>query len=224
MDDSFVTVKKAVLVTGILIFSVECFAQDRDSIPKGMQDHVNIPRRRTVAYVTDKFAIARPLNIEFTHSAPYNFTSKMEGNSLPESKVTGFAQAKVNANFNFIKRNTWLLGATLGYRYTHAEADLVVPETFDITTVDDDFHYHFTSLNFSFFSTLFKKRTIYTSSLLVDGSDKHFERIKGMLTGTMVLKANERTKMTVGILISIDPSSQTLLFRLFPMSINSIVA
>ena len=202
-----VIIKRAgVLVLGTLIISVACFSQTRDSIPKGTPD--SIPKR-AVAYAADKFAIARPLNIEFTHVAPYNYTAKLGGKSLPQSKVTNFSQVKVSANVNFIKRKTWMLGATLGYRYTAAEADVIIPATGGIKTTDNGFHYHFTSLNFAYFSTLFNKRTIYTSSILVDGSDKHFERVKGVLTGTMVLKANQRTKMMVGIIVSIDPSAQS---------------
>jgi hypothetical protein len=102
-----------------------------------------------------------------------------------------------------------MLGATLGYRYTAVAADVITPAAGSIKSTDNGFHYHFTSLNVVYFSTLFKKRTIYTGSILVDGSDQHFERVKGILTGTMVLKANQRTKMMVGVMISIDPSAQS---------------
>lgn len=202
-------IKKAkVLVLGLLGLSMASFSQTRDSIFKGAQDSANMPRR-AVAYAADKFTIARPLNIEFTNAAPYNFTSEREGNSLPESRVTRFSQVKVSANYNFIKRKTWLLGVTMGYRYTNTEADMTKSVPGDIRAVSDDFHYLFSSVNFSYFSTLFNKRTIYTSSIMVDGSDKHFERVKGMLTGTMILKANQRTKLMVGVLINIDPSAQS---------------
>jgi hypothetical protein len=50
---------------------------------------------------------------------------------------------------------------------------------------------------------------VYTSSLQFDGSDKYVERVKGMLTGTMILKANQCTKLAVGLLVNIDPSAQT---------------
>ncbi len=193
-----------VLVLGLL--STPCFSQTIDSIPKKSQD--SIPKR-AITYAADKFAISRPFNIEFTHTAPYNYTAKTGGKSLPQSKVSNFSQVKVSANINFIKRKIWMLGATLGYRYTAAGADVIIPSTGNTLTTDNGFHYHFTSLNVAYFSTLFKKRTIYTSSIMVDGSDQHFERVKGILTGTMVLKANQRTKMMVGVMISIDPSSQS---------------
>ncbi len=207
-------IKKAVLILIVLLLSVKGFSQDRDSIPKRTKDSVNIPKR-AVAYAADKFAIARPLNIEFSNASPYNFTSKRRSTSLPESKINNFTQAKISANFNFIKRKTWLLGATLGYRYTSAEADMTDPFTGNATALDEDFHYLFSSLNFTYFSTLFKKRTIYSSSIIADGSDQHFERVKGLLTGVMVLKANQKTKMTVGLAVNIDPTSQLPVIPIF---------
>lgn len=205
-----------VFVTGMLILSVEGFSQNKDSIPTGARDSVSVPKRAET-YAADRFAIARPLNIEFIYTAPYNFTSEKAGKSLPESRVTGFSQLKMSANINFIKRKNWLLGATVGYRYTTTEADLIEPVTGGIKAVENDYHYLFSSVNFSYFSTLFNKRTVYTSSILVDGSDQHFERVKGLLTGTIILKANRRTKIAAGILVNIDPSAQSLFIPTFSL-------
>lgn len=207
-------IKKAALILCIVFSSVKGFSQTTDTIVKNKKDSINVPKR-AIAYAADKFAIVRPLNIEFTHSSPYNFTSERANTSLPEGRVNDFSQAKISANFNFIKRKTWLLGTTLSYRYTSAEADMTDPFTEERKTIDNQFHYLSSSVNFSYFSTLFKKRTIYSSSIIVDGSDQHFERIKGLFTGVMVLKANQKTKMTVGLLVNIDPSAQTPVIPVF---------
>lgn len=204
----------ASLVAGLLTLSVTGFSQTPDSIPGAVKDSADV-RQRVVAYAADKFAITRPFNIEFSHSAPYNFSSERNGKSLPDNKVNSFSQVKVSTNINFIKRKTWFLGATIGYAYTNTDAGLTTSVGAPVTTVEGDFHYLFSSVNFTYFSTLFNKRTIYTSSILVDGSDKHFERVRGIATGTMVLKANQRTKMTAGILLSIDPSAQTPVIPIF---------
>lgn len=203
------TKKASLLVSGMLtICAVPSFSQSKDGIPKEKKDTVNISKK-AVAYAADKFAIVRPLNIEFVHNAPYKFTSEKGPNSIPESKVNKFTQANISANFNFLKRKNWLLGAAAGYRYVSLETDLTLPASAGIKTVNEDYHYLFSAVNFTYFSKLFNKRMIYTSSVLVDGSDQHFERVKGLLTGTMVLKANERTKLMVGMVVNIDPSAQT---------------
>ncbi|PSL27556.1 DUF6268 family outer membrane beta-barrel protein [Chitinophaga ginsengisoli] len=191
--------KLVVSVSGMLILSVACFSQSRDSL--------NLPRR-VETYAADKFAVTRPLNIEFTYSTPYNFTSEQQGKSLPESKVTGYTQLKMSANYNFIKRKSWMLGLAAGYRRTSIEGD-IAPLSGSIKNVNDEFHYLYSSVNLTYFSKLFNKRTIYTSSLLVDGSERYFERVKGLVTASMILKANQRTKLIVGVLVNIDPSAQT---------------
>ncbi|MDF2516357.1 MAG: secreted protein [Sphingobacterium sp.] len=207
-------IKKLVLVLMVIFQTVQAFSQDKESGVKSIKDSTTVPRR-VVAYAADKFTIVRPLNIEFSNASPYNFTSKRGGSNLRESRVSNFTQAKVSASFNFIKKKTWLLGATAGYRYTSAEANMIDPFTGNMTVLDQKFHYLFSAVNFTYFSKLFGKRTIYSSSLIADGSEKHVERVKGLLTGVMVLKATERTKMTVGLAVNIDPTTQIPVIPVF---------
>jgi hypothetical protein len=200
-------VKRVVLVSGVFVFPVIGFSQNRDTIPKSTKDSVNVPRS-VVAYAADKFAVVRPLNIEFSNASPYNFIPKQGNTALPESRANNFSQFRVSANFNFIKRKTWLLGASFGYRYTGVETDMADPFTSGGKSFDQDYHYLFSALNFTYFSTLFGKRTVYGASMIVDGSDKYVERVKGLLTGVMILKASQKTKMTIGLAVNIDPSTQ----------------
>lgn len=166
-------------------------------------------KKKAIAYAADKFPVTRALNVEFTHVAPYNFTPEMSGAKLPQGRVEGINQAKISANYNFIKRRKWMLGTTLGYKYISSESLLTSPVTGEQSAVEQNFHYQFSTLNFVYFTRLFKKTTIFSSSVMVDGSEQHFERVKGIITGTMVLTSNEKTKLTLGFLINIDPSAQS---------------
>lgn len=199
--------KRIVLALGVLVLSIQSFSQNNDSIPPLTTEDLS-PSQKAAAVAAAKFTIARPLNIEFTQLTPYNFTMKNGNNSFPESKVRGLSQAKINTNINFIKKKNWLFGTTLGYNYISVRGDITEPFSKTIKNVDNDFHYFYAGANIAYISTLFRKRTIFTSSIIVDGSEKHFERIKGLLSGTMVLKANERTKMSIGFAIPIDPLSE----------------
>ncbi|WP_442591938.1 hypothetical protein ACSBL2_11995 [Pedobacter sp. AW31-3R] len=206
-------IKETLAALSMLFLSIGLFAQNTD-ISKVNKDSLNLPKR-VVTSVADRFAVARPLNIEFAHAAPYNFKSERGNDNLPESKVRKFEQTKVSANINFIKRKTWILGATVGYRGTSAEAEVVQPGMTENSLLHEDFHYLFSAVSFTYFSTLFKKRAFYSSTILIDGSEKHLERVKGIFTGTILLKANQKTKMTVGLLLNIDPSSQTPIIPTF---------
>jgi len=188
------------------IFSVTSisFAQKKDSLSD-----------KVTAYVADKFPATRVFNVEYNQISPYQYSSKLLGTNLPENKVENLYQIKINANINIIRKKNWMLGTAFNYRYLYATTEINAPNSSIKGNVENEYHYHSTSLNFTYFSKLFNKTVIYSNNLIVDGSEKHFERIKGLLTGTMILKANAQTKIMVGLVVNIDPSSQVLVFPTF---------
>ncbi|ULT24318.1 hypothetical protein KUH03_35730 [Sphingobacterium sp. E70] len=99
------------------------------------------------------------------------------------------------------------MGTSLGYQYTalNLQESNLSAEPLKMRT--QDFHYHYESLNFSYFSKLFGKTVIYSASIMADGSDKGIERLRGMLTGTWVLKATRDVQMTIGLLGFVDPGA-----------------
>lgn len=175
-------------------------AQKKDSIPQ-----------KVVAFVTDKFPQTRDLNVEFTQLTPYKFSPELYDADLPENKIKNYQQVKANANVYFIKNRKWMLSTSLNYRFTHLESENEMP----LFNNEQNFHYHSEALSLTRFSKLFNKIAIYSATASVDGSEQHFERIRGMLTASLVLKATADTKMTVGIAVIIDPSSQVPAMPIF---------
>lgn len=175
-------------------------AQKKDSIPQ-----------KVVAFVTDKFPQTRDLNIEFTQLTPYKFSPELYDADLPENKIKNYQQVKANANVYFIKNRKWILSTSLNYRFTHLESENEMP----LFNNEQNFHYHSEALSLTRFSKLFNKIAIYSATASVDGSEQHFERIRGMLTASLVLKATADTKMTVGLAVIIDPSSQVPAMPIF---------
>jgi len=189
--------KKATLTFTVLSFASIGSAQTRDSIPQ-----------KVMASIADKFPQARDFNIEYTHLSPYTYSSELHGAGLPENKVESFDQLKASVNANFIKKKKWLLGTTLNYRYTSINTENPVSILSAENHDKGNFHYHSEALNFIYFSKLWNKMTIYSATVSVDGSNRHFERVRGMLTGTIVLKANMQTKISLGLAAIMDPGSQ----------------
>lgn len=208
-----ITIKKTGLAIGMITLCMSAIAQNKDNSSQLKQDSVNF-QKRAVAFVADQFAVSRPLNIEYNNTGAHSFKSKRGETPLPDGRVNSFQQVKASANINFIKKQTWILGTTIGYKFTAAETSVNESVATDFQLANN-FHYLFSSLNLSYFSMLLGKRTVYTTSFLSDGSEKHVERIKGIAAATMVLKANKKTKMTAGIVLNIDPSSQSLILPTF---------
>ena len=189
--------KNLLFIVAVLILSKPAFSQTQDSVSK-----------KVVAYVADKFPVARTFNVEFAQSVPYNFSSALRGTTLPDSRFSNWTQVKASANINFIQTRNWILGTTFMYRYTSLTAALDEPVSGLPSTAKENFQYHNTALSLTRISKLFNKTTFYTGSVSIDGSEKQFERVRGLFAATMLLKATAQTKMSVGFFLSIDPSSQ----------------
>ncbi len=190
------TFKKNIITFTVFPFLTMVSAQKRDSIPQ-----------KVIAFVTDKFPQARDLNIEFTQVTPYKYSPELYGNDLPENKIRSFQQVKANANVYFIKNRKWILSASLNYRFTSINSENRVNLFSEQNISRGNFHYHFESVNITRFAKIFSKTAVFSASASADGSDQHFERIRGMVTGSLVLKANAKTKMTLGVAVFIDPST-----------------
>ncbi|MCD0477704.1 hypothetical protein LPB90_04515 [Chryseobacterium sp. LC2016-29] len=188
--------KKNLITFALILVATIVSAQKRDSIP-----------HKVVAFVTDKFPQARDLNIEFTQVTPYQFSPELYGSDLPENKIRSFQQVKANANVYFIKNRKWMLSGSLNYRFTSVNSENNINIFSNENTNKGNFHYHSEAVNVTYFSKLFNKIAVYSATVSTDGSDQHFERIRGMVTGSLVLKANAKTKMTLGVAVLIDPST-----------------
>lgn len=190
------TFKKNLITFALIPAATMASAQKRDSIP-----------HKVVAFVTDKFPQARDLNIEFTQVTPYKFSPELYGIDLPENKIKSFQQVKANANVYIIKNRKWMLSASLNYRFTSINAENNINLFSEENASKGNFHYHSEAINITRFAKVFNKIAVFSATASVDGSNQHFERIRGMVTGSLVLKANAKTKMTLGVAVLIDPST-----------------
>jgi hypothetical protein len=199
-----------VVAAGLIVTANVCYSQSIDSMPK----RDSLPRK-VIARVADRFPSTRMLHLEYSQLAPYRYTASPANAVSPKNKVSNQQFVKANVNLSFVRKQKWMLGATLNYRYISATAETTGIQAGTTNTTKEGFHYHSTSINALYFSKLFGKMTIYSSSLIVDGSEQHFERLKGRLSATMLLKANAQTKIMAGFTVNIDPSSQVPALPIF---------
>ena len=205
--------RKELYLTLILSFLISgtSFSQIRQDSTKQQPPTLDSMHLKTLSYLASRFAIARPLNIEFSSALPYHYTLERQKNvQLPSGKITAFSQVKASTSYNFIRKQRWMLGGTLDLRYYNIGSQQSGSDasTEQRASAGDNYFYHSTSLNFTYFSRLFNKTTIFGSSFIAEGSQKGFERMRGLIYGTMILKSNDRTKMTAGAVLNIGPNSQ----------------
>lgn len=171
-------------------------AQSQDSLPK-----------KAIEYAADKFAERRPFSIDYKQYGNYNSSSTLRGQELPDGEFTKYSQLSASANINLFQNRRWLVQVNGFYRYVSAEYNFPGSTAATSQTVSRDLHYHTEGLNLTYFSKLFGKTVIYSGSVNVDWSERSLERVRGLFTGAIVLKANNRTKINVGILYTTDPGT-----------------
>ncbi|SDQ98596.1 hypothetical protein SAMN05421664_2988 [Chryseobacterium soldanellicola] len=163
-------------------------------------------RKSAVIFVADKFAQARLIDLSYTYLPPFSFRNTSNEGIKSLDRANKFRQLNFNANVPILAGKKWLFNGTLGYRQTNLDFDLEKTEK-DTFSLDRSFHYFSSSANVNYFSTLFNKKIIYTASVVLDGSDRRPERIKGFVMASMVLRSDDRTKMTVGAALGLDPGN-----------------
>lgn len=177
----------------IFLFSLCARAQVSDSLPK-----------QAVAYAAEKFPFTRLLNAEFRYDAPYDISPGLKSGSLPEGRVAQLYQSRISANVNFIKSRQWIFSMGLFHNFVHAETE---GNGLTEGTQVRDLHYFATGLNLTHFTKMFGRTAILTAGVLPTGGQDGFERITGMVSASLLLKADAKTKMTIGLLGIIDPTS-----------------
>ncbi|MGF7025007.1 hypothetical protein [Sphingobacterium sp. HSC-15S19] len=201
------------IAVALFLLALPSFSQTQP-LKKQLPDSL---RQKAVAFMANKFADARPLNIEFTVQLPTDYTvNSQKGNSLPDGKITNFNQLKTNLNYNFIRKRKWMLGASVEYRYYSITNETSTEQQPTVTnSLKSNFSYHSSSINFTYFSRLFGKTMIYGVNGIVDGSEKGFERTRGLVFGSMILKADQRTKIIVGAMANVGPNAQIPVLPMF---------
>jgi len=161
--------------------------------------------------IQKEFSKTRIFNLEFDQSFSRSYDSELFKEDFTEGKIAKQQSIDFAANVPIYSKGKWNISGSGRYNYYHFEFDQVE----NISNYSQyipyekfDFHHFGVSLNSTYFSVLFKKPVIYNASLLLDGSAQGFERVKGIIGASLILKRTENTTITLGLIGIIDPASQ----------------
>lgn len=200
-------IKLAILIVLFIISMFGFSQQTTDSL-----------QQQAVISIKEKFPRARILNFEYGQSLNRNFSSKLFDEAFQEGDIKTQRNFMASANVPIYKTRKWSLTASANYRFNEFEFDNLANTS--VTTVFEqngivDFHNFSTALSSTYFSSLFSKPVIYNVSVIADGNGEGFERIKGLVGLSFIMKRTERTMITLGAIIFIDPTAQIPFFPTF---------
>ncbi|QLC64774.1 hypothetical protein LPB248_00295 [Flavobacterium sp. LPB0248] len=167
--------------------------------------------RRAGTAITEKFPATRTLDVQYETMGSADYDTKVFGSDFEKAAVRNHSRVKISTNISLYKSESQRLFITntLRYKYeTYQYGDIYnYASNSTASRADQNFHYLAESVSATYFSTLFKKPVFYNATVTLDGNEKDLQRVKSLLSATMVLKKTENTTMTIGAVALIDPSS-----------------
>lgn len=161
--------------------------------------------------VTDKFPTTRIFDVQYEQLGPTNFDSELFGNRFERGRIESQNRLKVAFNMPFFKSKSKRLVLTGSLRYKYESYEFGDVYNYNSAETDtrekEEIHYFAAALSATYMSKLFNKPVIYNATAIVDGNEENFQRVKGFVTASLVLKRTDNTTITAGIMAMIDPSS-----------------
>ncbi len=173
-------------------------------------------KQKTVQGIKEKFPRTRILNFEYGQSLSRDFESELFEEKFQEGSIKSQQTFTASANIPIYKTRKWTLTGSANYQFNEFEFE-DINNTSSTTVFEQNgkvnFHNFSTTLSSTYFSSLFKKPVIYNASIIADGNENGYERVKGLIGLSFIMKRTERTTITLGAIAFIDPTPK---FRFFP--------
>jgi len=168
-------------------------------------------KKKTQKAIMSSFSSTRFLDLQYEQFSESDYDSDLYDKAFEKGTIKSQKRFKAAVNIPIIKKKKWVLSGSLRYKFESFEFENVqnfptaVPAIYHSN--NEDFHTFATGVNFTYFSTLFGKTFIYNASIIADGSDNGFERVNGLLIGSLILKRTESTTITTGLLLQTNNTS-----------------
>lgn len=155
-------------------------------------------------YAIRNFPTIRTLDVQYEQNTGSDYTLKWKGKHIEKGTVGYLSKLKLSSTLPLYKTKRLALYGNLRYSFYTFDADrpgIALPNaSLLFPRRDNDFHYWEISANATYRMQLFKKPVVYTVSVAGDGSEKGFEKVKGVAVATMVVKRTPSTVISVGVI------------------------
>lgn len=184
----------------ILLFS---FCKTQAQVSDGLEKKIR-------AVIVARFPQRSNFDLQFEQFSSTNYQSELLDNDFERGTASSQRRLKFAVNLPIAKGKNWNLYGSGRYKLdsfdiqnvTHTDPYYTYPLSSSI-----DYHYFSTGITTTLISKLFQKPFIYTLNAAADGSHNGYERVKGNLSASMILKRSKNTVITAGFVTFLDRSS-----------------
>ena len=199
---------KFIYTITLISFSMLINAQVKDSIFKSQAEKE----------LKAEFPSFRMFNVEYNHVGRTDFTSQLYDQDFQKGELKNQKAVTLSVNLPVYRKNKLTVTSSLIYKFNEFEfsslENIATGSSFNQNNLVT-FHNFSTAVSATYFSSLFHKPIIYNTSIIADGNQEGFERIKGFVGFSFIMKRTARTTITLGAIAFIDPTAQIPFFPTF---------
>ncbi|WP_437922141.1 hypothetical protein [Sphingobacterium sp. LRF_L2] len=184
--------------TFLILFLLPAFskAQKLDSIS-----------RKKIRTIIERFPSTRTLGVQYERFERSDFENVSFGEQT-DGKLNYMERFKASANLPVFNINKKLLFSVSGL-YTQTKGEFERSDDQNMTLSHQfDLKYWSASAGTTYITSFKKKMLIFTGSLITDGNENDIQRVRGLVTGTLLLKRSANEKFSVGVIGLVDQSSR----------------
>jgi len=177
------------------------------------QEEEGVMQKKFTQALSNRLAKARVFHFEYMNLSQRSFDMKTLGSTLGEAKIRNQYGFSANINLPVLVKKKYRVTYSLETVYQNFNVDPQAIEP-NISEVSMETRYLVSSLSYTHFSRMFEKPAIFSGTVMVDGSFRGLERMKGLVTGSIVVSASATKSFTLGLAVVLD---QTAALPVFPL-------
>jgi hypothetical protein len=203
---------RCVLFACFIFISCAASAQEDQKVKDSL---LNIVSRINRIYPT-----VRPYSIQIDRVGDRVYNTSFLKQKIEKGEIAETFRAKSFVTFPSFKKRKFVLYGT----FTHVYQKMSLRDAENLSANHPEFrsqrdvemHDLTLSVNAVFKDSLFGRTAVYTSAIMLNSRNfKSVEKFRGLFTAAIVLKANQRTVITAGLIALIDPSANLPFTPLF---------
>ncbi|AYB32676.1 hypothetical protein D4L85_19770 [Chryseolinea soli] len=187
-------------------------AQEKQQVKDSL---LNLAARINKVYPT-----VRPYSIQIDRVSDRVYNANFLKQKIEKGEIAETFRARSFVTFPSFKKRKFVLYGT--FTHVYQKESLRNTESLSPTYPqfrdrrDVETHDLTLSINTVYKDSLFGKTAVFTSALMLNSRNfKSVEKLRGLFTATLVLKANQRTIITAGLIALIDPTANLPFTPLF---------
>lgn len=149
------------------------------------------------SFVAKNFSRYRTMNFSYETKPTHEYVLSAKGNEIERGKKTDLHTIRFSTMIPLVKMRNVSFYANCSYSCYKFQND---GDRGSSVFRDDGYDYYYGGFNGSYYAMLFSKPLILSAELAVDGWDKGWGKIQALASVLMVLKNEERTKFSAGLM------------------------